>query len=61
MCISTAFEGEEGGTVLAEHIAKVIQQDNTVILIDIMGGETVVDGELKSADLARGVLIIQKT
>lgn len=59
MCISTAYENNESGTVLAENIARVSQQDGAVILIDILGRETKIEGVLKLADLTQGILIVQ--
>lgn len=59
MCISTAYEGNESGPVLAEYVAAVELQDGKVTMIDIMGKETVVNGSLKSADLTRGLLIVE--
>lgn len=59
MCISTAYECTEQGPVLAEMVATVSQKEGSVVMTDIMGKDTVIQGALKSADLTRGVLIIE--
>lgn len=59
MCISTAYKGSESGDVLAEYIASFKQQDGKLILTDIMGKDTEIEGVLKSADLTRGTLVIE--
>jgi predicted RNA-binding protein len=59
MCISTAYENSETGAVLAEHVAEVSQQSGMVIMTDIMGKETTIQGFLKFADLTHGVLVIE--
>lgn len=59
MCISTAFEGSESGVVLAENVTAISQQGGAIIMTDIMGKSTQVQGTLASADLTRGILIIK--
>lgn len=59
MCISTAYNQSENGEILAEYIASIKQQGNTIIMTDIMGKDTTVQGVLLSADLTRGTLIIK--
>jgi predicted RNA-binding protein len=59
MCISTAYENNEDGPILAEHVAVVTQQSGSVIMTDIMGKETAIRGFLKLADLTHGVLVIE--
>lgn len=60
MCISTAYKDNETGEVLAEYVASIKQQDNSVVMTDITGADIVVEGVLKSADLAKGILIIDQ-
>ncbi|MDR1358931.1 MAG: CooT family nickel-binding protein [Coriobacteriales bacterium] len=59
MCISTAYAHSEKGAVLAQMVASVAQKDGSVIMTDILGKATVVPGSLRSADLTRGVLLIE--
>lgn len=60
MCISTAYKNSESGEVLAEYVASIRLQDNEVIMTDIIGNDTVVEGVLKSADLSKGILVIEQ-
>lgn len=59
MCVSTAYKHDEAGDVLAEYIAAIKLQGSTIILTDIMGKETAIEGTLTSADLTRGTIIIE--
>ncbi len=59
MCISTAYEHDVHGAVLAEYVASISQENKTVILTDIMGKKIRVPGFLISADLTNGVLVIE--
>ena len=59
MCLATAFTNKEGvETVVAQHVAKVEFQDGNVILTDILGQETVVEGMLKNVDLSKNTVEI---
>lgn len=60
MCISTAYKNSEAGEVLAEYVASIKLQDNAVIMTDIIGNDIVVNGVLRSADLSKGVLVIEQ-
>lgn len=59
MCVSTVYANDEGSKVLAEYIAELSMKDDTIIMTDVMGVKTQVKGRLLSADLTRGVLIVQ--
>lgn len=61
MCVSTAYKNTESGPVLAEYIAAVKQQEGNVVMTDVMGIQTTVEGVIKSADLTKGVLIIEQS
>lgn len=59
MCLAKAFTNKAGvETVVAEYVAKVEFQDGNVILTDILGQETVVEGVLKNVDLSRNTVEI---
>ncbi len=59
MCLATAFTNKEGvETVVAQYVAKVEFKDGNVILTDILGQETVVEGMLKNVDLSKNTVEI---
>ncbi|MDR2108528.1 MAG: CooT family nickel-binding protein [Coriobacteriales bacterium] len=59
MCISTAYLGDQSGEVLAEYVASVRQDGESLVLTSVVGADTVVRGSLKLADLTRGILLIE--
>lgn len=59
MCVSTAYARQEGSDVLAEYIAEISMDKDTITMTDVMGMKTQVKGYLKSADLTKGVIIIE--
>jgi len=59
MCLATAFTNNEGvETVVAEYVARVEFKDGQVILTDILGQQTVVEGTLKNVDLSKNTVEI---
>jgi len=59
MCLATAFTNKKGvETVVAEYVAKVEFRDGKVILTDILGEQTVIDGVLKNVDLSKNTVEI---
>jgi predicted RNA-binding protein len=59
VCISTAYLGDQSGEVLAEYVASVRQDGESLVLTSVVGADTVVRGSLKLADLTRGILLIE--
>ena len=60
MCLSTAYQNKkDDGAVLARYVSQVQVQPGKVILTDIVGAETVVEGELSYIDLTGGVVVIR--
>ena len=59
MCLATAYT-DKGGTetVIAQYVAKVEFRDGNVVLTDILGQETVVEGTLKNMDLSKNTVEI---
>jgi predicted RNA-binding protein len=59
MCLATAYlkKGEES-SILARNISGIRIDGESVVLTDILGSETVVEGRLKHADLVNGVVEI---
>lgn len=61
MCLSTVYTAEKKPENEVMHNVMLIQCENgTVTLTDIMGREAVVEGEIASADLTGGTVIIRK-
>ncbi len=58
MCLSTAYARKEGEKILAEYVSAMNFEGDTIQLTDALGGSVSVRGILRSADLSRGVLII---
>lgn len=59
MCLATAFTNKKGvETVVAEYVAKVEFREGKVILTDILGEQTVIDGVLKNVDLSKNTVEI---
>ena len=60
MCLSTAYKNQkDDSTVLARYVSQVQVQPGKVILTDIVGTETEVEGELSFIDLTGGVVIVR--
>lgn len=60
MCLSTAYKNnKDDSAVLARYVSQVQVQPGKVILTDIVGAETVVEGELSYIDLTGGVVVIR--
>ena len=60
MCLSTAYKNnKDDSTVLARYVSQVQVLPGKVILTDIVGTDTVVEGELNYIDLTGGVVVIR--
>ena len=57
MCLATVYR-EQDNTVICRNVSKLLVEDNTVIIRDIMGGETAVEGKILMVDLANSIVKI---
>ena len=61
MCLSTVYEiGPEGREKVCEYVSAVRAEDGRVILVDIMGAETVLRGSIRSLDLVNNEILVEK-
>ena len=59
MCLSTAYQNnKDDSAVLARYVSQVQVQPGKVILTDIMGIETEIEGTLTYIDLTGGTVIV---
>lgn len=60
MCLSTAYCNEKKEeAVAARYVASVEVRGNEIVLTDVVGAETVVEGVLSFVDLTGGTVIIK--
>lgn len=60
MCLSTVYKNEKNPENIVLSNVMLIQCENgSVTLTDIMGREAVVEGEILSADLTGGIVVIR--
>ena len=55
MCRATVYK-ESDDTVICRNVSKIIVDDDTVIIRDIMGEETTVEGKILMVDLANSIV-----
>lgn len=55
MCLATVYK-EEDNTVILRNTSRIDVEGRKIILRDIMGAETVVEGEILMVDLANSVV-----
>ena len=55
MCLATVYK-ESDDTVICRNVSKIIVDDDTVIIRDIMGEETTVEGKILMVDLANSIV-----
>ncbi len=61
MCLSTVYEiGPEGKEKVCEYVSAVRAEDGKVILVDIMGAETVLRASIRSLDLVNNEILVEK-
>lgn len=58
MCLATVYK-ENDDTVLCKNVSKLIVEDNTIIIRDIMGEESAVEGKILMVDLANSIVKIR--
>ena len=60
MCLSTVYKNEKNPqNEVLKNVMLIRCEDGSVILTDIMGREAVVEGEILSADLTGGTVVIK--
>lgn len=55
MCLATVYK-EDDNTVILRNASRIDVEGKKIILRDIMGAETVVEGEILMVDLANSVV-----
>lgn len=55
MCLATVYK-ESDDTVICRNVSKLLVDGDTVILRDIMGSETAVQGTILMVDLANSIV-----
>ncbi len=58
MCLATVYK-ENDDTILCRNVSKLIVEDNTIIIRDIMGEESAVEGKILMVDLANSIVKIR--
>lgn len=60
MCLSSAYETANGiDTLIAERVASVVVEGDSVRLTDLFGTQKVIPGVIKSIDLNKNIILIQ--
>lgn len=60
MCLSTVYKNTQTeDQILCRFVSKITAKDGKLVLTDVMGMEVTVEGNLLSADLAEGVVVIE--
>lgn len=55
MCLATVYK-ESDDTVICRNVSKILVEGEKVIIRDIMGDETVVEGTILMVDLANSIV-----
>lgn len=55
MCLATVYK-ESDDTVICRNVSKLLVEGDTVIIRDIMGSETTVEGKILMVDLANSIV-----
>jgi len=59
MCLSTAYYNKKDeANIAASYVAKVEVDGEQVVLTDVMGYETRIEGKIASVDLTGGTVVI---
>lgn len=58
MCLATVYK-ENDDTVICRNVSKLLVEGETVIIRDIMGSETAVEGKILMVDLANSIVKIK--
>lgn len=55
MCLATVYK-ESDDTVICRNVSKILVEDEKVIIWDIMGAETIIEGKILMVDLANSIV-----
>ncbi|MBS6196225.1 MAG: CooT family nickel-binding protein [Clostridiales bacterium] len=55
MCLATVYK-ESDDTIICRNVSKILVEGDTVIIRDIMGAETTVQGSILMVDLANSIV-----
>lgn len=58
MCLATVYK-ESDDTVICRNVSKILVEDEKVIIRDIMGEETGIEGKIRMVDLANSIVKLQ--
>ena len=58
MCLATVYK-ESDDTVICRNVSKILVEGEKVIIRDIMGEETSIEGEILMVDLANSIVKLQ--
>ena len=60
MCLSTAYEvGPSGEKMICDRVTNISVEGDSVRLVNLLGQQTVVQGNLKDVDLNKNVIRIE--
>ena len=60
MCLSTAYEvGPSGEKIICDRVTNISVEGDSVRLVNLLGQQTVVQGNLKDVDLNKNVIRIE--
>ncbi len=60
MCLSTAYEvGPSGEKMICDRVTNISVEGDSVRLVNLLGQQTVVQGNLKNVDLNKNVIRIE--
>ncbi|HIS26856.1 MAG TPA: CooT family nickel-binding protein [Candidatus Pullilachnospira intestinigallinarum] len=58
MCLATVYK-ESDDTVICRNVSKILVEGDNLIIRDIMGDETTVEGKILMVDLANSIVKLQ--
>ena len=58
MCLATVYK-ESDDTVICRNVSKILVEGEKVIIRDIMGEETSIEGQILMVDLANSIVKLQ--
>lgn len=58
MCLATVYK-ESDDTVICRNVSKILVEGEKVIIRDIMGEETSIEGKIRMVDLANSIVKLQ--
>ena len=59
MCLATVYK-ESDDTVICRNVSKILVEGEKVIIRDIMGEETSIEGKILMVDLANSIVTVKK-